>query len=43
MKGWGLALTEAILAGNPIIANVTGGMQDQMRFEDSEGNWVELE
>ena len=41
-EGWGLALTEAILAGNPIIANVTGGMQDQMRFEDSEGNWVEL-
>jgi hypothetical protein len=41
-EGWGLALTEAILAGNPIIANVTGGMQDQMRFEDDKGNWVEL-
>jgi glycosyltransferase involved in cell wall biosynthesis len=38
-EGWGLSLTEAILAGNPIIANVTGGMQDQMRFEDEEGNW----
>ena len=41
-EGWGLALTEAILSGNPIIANVTGGMQDQMRFEDDNGDWVEL-
>jgi glycosyltransferase involved in cell wall biosynthesis len=38
-EGWGLSLTEAILSGTPIIANVTGGMQDQMRFEDEEGNW----
>jgi len=38
-EGWGLSLTEAILAGTPIIANVTGGMQDQMRFEDEKGNW----
>ncbi len=29
-EGWGLTITEAILAGTPIIANVTGGMQDQM-------------
>jgi glycosyltransferase involved in cell wall biosynthesis len=38
-EGWGLTLTEALLAGTPIIANVTGGMQDQMRFEDENGNW----
>ena len=38
-EGWGLSLTEAILCGNPIIATVTGGMQDQMRFEDENGNW----
>lgn len=38
-EGWGLSLTEAILAGTPIIANVTGGMQDQMRFEDKNGKW----
>ena len=38
-EGWGLALTESLLTGTPIIANVTGGMQDQMRFEDGEGNW----
>ena len=38
-EGWGLSLTEAILAGTPIIANVTGGMQDQMRFTDESGEW----
>jgi glycosyltransferase involved in cell wall biosynthesis len=38
-EGWGLTITEAILAGTPIIANVTGGMQDQMRFEDKDGKW----
>jgi len=38
-EGWGLTLTEAMMAGTPIIANVTGGMQDQMRFEDEDGNW----
>lgn len=38
-EGWGLSLTEALLVGNPIIANVTGGMQDQMRFTDNKGEW----
>jgi len=38
-EGWGLSLTEAILTGTPIIANVTGGMQDQMRFVDNNGDW----
>ena len=28
-----------MLAGTPIIANVTGGMQDQMRFIDENGEW----
>lgn len=40
-EGWGLSLTEAILAGTPIIANVTGGMQDQMRFS-IDGKWIEF-
>ena len=40
-EGWGLTITEAILAGTPIIANTTGGMQDQMRFEDKNGKWFE--
>tara|TARA_R110000803_G_scaffold45587_3_gene95995 strand:+ start:2789 stop:4228 length:1440 start_codon:yes stop_codon:yes gene_type:complete len=38
-EGWGLTLTEAILAGTPIIANTTGGMQDQMRFIDENEEW----
>ena len=38
-EGWGLTLTEALLSGTPIIANTTGGMQDQMRFEDDKGEW----
>jgi len=41
-EGWGLSLTEAILSGNPIIANVTGGMQDQMRFV-KDGKWVDFD
>jgi glycosyltransferase involved in cell wall biosynthesis len=42
-EGWGLSLTEALLVGNPIIANVTGGMQDQMRFEDEKGLWIDFD
>jgi len=41
-EGWGLSLTEAILAGRPIIANVTGGMQDQMRFSKN-NKWVDFD
>lgn len=41
-EGWGLSLTEAILAGRPIIANVTGGMQDQMRFS-KDNKWVDFD
>ena len=41
-EGWGLSLTEAMMAGRMIIANVTGGMQDQMRFEDENGNWIDF-
>jgi len=41
-EGWGLSLTEAMICGKPIIATVTGGMQDQMRFEDEDGNWIKF-
>jgi glycosyltransferase involved in cell wall biosynthesis len=41
-EGWGLSLTEAMMAGRPIIAGVTGGMQDQMRFEDENGEWIKF-
>jgi hypothetical protein len=50
-EGWGLTLTEAMLTGTPFIANVTGGMQDQMRFEYDEdegpgvkkGGWIDFD
>jgi glycosyltransferase involved in cell wall biosynthesis len=38
-EGWGLSLTEAMMAGKMIIANVTGGMQDQLRFTDQKEEW----
>jgi glycosyltransferase involved in cell wall biosynthesis len=39
-EGWGLSLTEAMMTGTMFIANVTGGMQDQMRFVDEKGEWI---
>jgi len=41
-EGFGLAANESLLTGTPIIAPVTGGLQDQMRFEDENGNWLEF-
>lgn len=41
-EGWGLSLTESMMCGKMIIGNVTGGMQDQMRFENEAGEWVKL-
>lgn len=42
-EGWGLSLTEGMMCGKPIIATVTGGMQDQMRFEDENGKWIDFD
>jgi len=42
-EGWGLSSTEAILAGTPIINNVTGGLQDQCGFEDENGEWLRFD
>jgi len=42
-EGWGLSLTEAMMAGTMIIPNVTGGMQDQARFTDEDGNWINFD
>ena len=42
-EGWGLSLTESLMTGKMIIANVTGGMQDQLRFEDEDGNWIDFD
>lgn len=40
-EGWGLSLTESMMTGTMIIANTTGGMQDQMRFT-KDGKWVDF-
>lgn len=37
-EGFGLSVSEAIMCGTPVIANVTGGLQDQMGFVDDQGN-----
>ena len=42
-EGWGLSLTESMMAGKMIVATVTGGMQDQMRFEDGNGDWIDFD
>ena len=42
-EGWGLSLTESMMAGTMIIPNVTGGMQDQCRFEDENGDWIDFD
>jgi glycosyltransferase involved in cell wall biosynthesis len=42
-EGWGLSLTESMMCGKMIIGNVTGGMQDQMRFEDENGDWINFD
>jgi glycosyltransferase involved in cell wall biosynthesis len=41
-EGWGLSLTESMLVGKCIIGNVTGGIQDQMRFEYY-GKWIDFD
>ena len=42
-EGWGLSLTEGMMTGKMIIGNVTGGMQDQMRFENENGEWIDFD
>jgi hypothetical protein len=41
-EGWGLSLTEGMMCGKMIMGNVTGGMQDQMRFIDNNGKWIDF-
>lgn len=42
-EGFGLAANEAMLCGKMVVAPVTGGLQDQMRFEDETGNWISVD
>ena len=39
-EGFGLSTAESIMAGTPIIVNVTGGLQDQIGQTDDDGNPV---
>ena len=42
-EGWGLSSTESMMAGRVIINNVTGGLQDQCRFVDESGKWIQFD
>lgn len=42
-EGWGLSLTESMMCETMICANVTGGMQDQMRFVDENNKWIDFD
>ena len=42
-EGFGLSTCESMMAGNPIIVNVTGGLQDQCGFRDEKGDLVQCE
>jgi glycosyltransferase involved in cell wall biosynthesis len=41
-EGFGLTTAESLMAGTPIIANVTGGLQDQMGFNFSEDDYISI-
>jgi glycosyltransferase involved in cell wall biosynthesis len=40
-EGFGLGTAESMLAGTPILVNVTGGLQDQCGFTDEYGNYLD--
>ena len=39
-EGFGLGTAESVMAGTPIVVNVTGGMQDQCGFKNDDGNYL---
>jgi glycosyltransferase involved in cell wall biosynthesis len=41
-EGFGLGTAESIMAGTPIIVNVTGGLQDQCGFDFKEDDYVKF-
>jgi glycosyltransferase involved in cell wall biosynthesis len=42
-EGFGLGTAESLMAGTPIIVNVTGGLQDQCGFKKEDGTYVTVE
>ena len=41
-EGFGLTTAESLMAGTPIIVNVTGGLQDQCGFDFTEKDYISL-
>ena len=41
-EGFGLTTAESIMAGTPVIVNVTGGLQDQCGFEYSADDYIKI-
>jgi glycosyltransferase involved in cell wall biosynthesis len=41
-EGFGLTTAESLMSGTPIIANVTGGLQDQMGFNFTEDDYISV-
>ena len=39
-EGFGLGTAESVMAGTPIVVNVTGGMQDQCGFMKADGSYL---
>ena len=39
-EGFGLGTAESLMAGTPIIVNVTGGLQDQCGFKNEKGEYL---
>ena len=42
-EGFGLSIAESIMCGTPVIATVTGGLQDQIGLVDDEGNQISFD
>jgi glycosyltransferase involved in cell wall biosynthesis len=42
-EGFGLGTAESVMAGTPIVVNVTGGLQDQCGFKKEDGTYVMAE
>jgi glycosyltransferase involved in cell wall biosynthesis len=41
-EGFGLGTAESVMAGTPIIVNVTGGLQDQCGFKKADGTYLKV-
>ena len=39
-EGFGLGTAESVMAGTPIVVNVTGGLQDQCGFQKEDGTYL---